>query len=105
MLSESSLTWASSVGDADEKRQVVFSGGKVVFSGSRMDGEYFISPTGFMRKRIERQQCFDMATYDRMRVVSTELRRLVSEKRKVELRLNPTVVLNQERLKRLLYWV
>jgi hypothetical protein len=44
-------------------------------------------------------------TYDRLRVLTTELRRLLSENRSVELSLRPTVILRNEELKKALQWV
>jgi hypothetical protein len=63
-----------------------------------------LSP-GYGKRIPERQKIFDVATYERLRVVTTELRRLVGESRKIELRLNPTSVLSRRQLAKLLPWV
>jgi hypothetical protein len=46
-------------------------------------------------------------TYDRLRVLTTELRRIVSDEtdRQVRLRLSPRVVLGRQQLLNLLKWV
>jgi hypothetical protein len=44
-------------------------------------------------------------TYDRLRILTTELRRLISENRNIELRLGPMVTLGYEELKKALRWV
>ena len=56
----------------------------------------------FARPRLA---CFDPATYDRLRVLTTELKRLVAEERDVALRLGPGLVLDRARLARRLAWV
>jgi DNA polymerase-3 subunit epsilon len=50
---------------------------------------------------------FDLETYDRLRVLTTEIRRLVAEERVVRLRIGsrPKAVLDEERLRRLMRWV
>jgi hypothetical protein len=47
----------------------------------------------------------NLTTYDRLRVVTTELRRLVSEGRVVELRLGPGVTLSRQEIIKVLRWV
>ncbi|MHC4957730.1 MAG: GIY-YIG nuclease family protein [Planctomycetota bacterium] len=56
----------------------------------------------FARARLA---CFDPATYDRLRVLTTELKRLVAEERDLALQLGPRLVLDRERLARRLAWV
>ncbi|MHC4818298.1 MAG: hypothetical protein ACYTF8_09610, partial [Planctomycetota bacterium] len=57
------------------------------------------------RGTLARLRCFDAATYDRLRVLTTELRRVVAEDRIVELRLGPRQRLDRQALARRLYWV
>ena len=52
-----------------------------------------------------RHALFDIAAYDRMRVLTTEIRRLVQEGRDVELHLTSHTRLSTARLRRLLPWV
>ena len=52
-----------------------------------------------------RQKNFDLPTYDRMRVVTTEMRRILSEGRQMKLYLKPNVVLGREELSKALQWV
>jgi hypothetical protein len=47
----------------------------------------------------------NLKTYDRLRVVTTELRRLVAEGRDVELRLSPKVTLKRQEVVKALRWV
>jgi DNA polymerase-3 subunit epsilon len=53
----------------------------------------------------QRQQMFDLSTYERLRVLTTEMRRLMAEGRQIEIRLDPTAVLGQKQLFRILPWV
>jgi hypothetical protein len=53
----------------------------------------------------ERRADFDIAALDRLRVLGTELRRLLGEAAAVELRLGPGSSLDRSRLARVLAWV
>jgi DNA polymerase-3 subunit epsilon len=105
LLSESSLAWEARNAQDHRKTALLFENGVV---GSReelpAEKETPLSP-GYTKRIPERQQIFDVATYERLRVVTTELRRLVGERRKIELRLNPTAVLSGRQLAKLLPWV
>jgi hypothetical protein len=54
---------------------------------------------------VQRKRCFDAATYARLRVLTTEIKRLVSEGRRVRLSPRPGVVFDEQTLGRLLFWV
>jgi hypothetical protein len=60
------------------------------------------SVPGLLKPFAKRAACFDMVTYDRLRVLTTEIRRLASEGCLVEIRVNNHGVLRGERLTRLL---
>ena len=60
---------------------------------------------GYAKRSANRQKIFDLTTYERLRVVTTELRRLVSEGRKVEIRLSPNAILSNRQLAKMLPWV
>ena len=62
-------------------------------------------PPGYAKTFRERQSNIDLTTYDRMRVVTTDLRRIVSEGRDIELRLGPKVSLKRQELVKALKWV
>jgi hypothetical protein len=63
------------------------------------------SPPGADRPPLARLACFDAATYDRLRVLTTELRRVVEEDPDARLRLGPRAALSGRRLARRLFWV
>jgi hypothetical protein len=62
-------------------------------------------PEGFRRRRAERHADFTIARFDRLRVLTTELKRLVAKGHPVCVRLAPRVVLAGERLARVLAWL
>ncbi|MCG8568850.1 MAG: GIY-YIG nuclease family protein [Spirochaetes bacterium] len=48
---------------------------------------------------------FDIATYDRLRILTTEIRRIIGENRKVEVFFSPSKIIKGERLKIFLEWL
>jgi len=104
-LSESSLIWSHKNKSESIRNLIVFSNGEFNRS-STVEGipELPIIP-GFSRTIIERQLSFDIAKYERMRVVTTELKRLIAEKREIELRFSADRVLTRTSLYRVLLWM
>jgi len=105
LISESSLVWERGYKEKPDRNFLVFHKGKLVEKGGLNDGEDSPVPPGYQRSTVLRQQSYDVATYDRMRVVTTEIRRVLSEGREVELCLRPNTVLKNKSLKRFLLWV
>ena len=105
LLSESSLAWeARNTGDP-HKIILQFEKG-AVRSREELPAEKEIPlPAGYARRISDRRKIFDLTIYERLRVVTTELRRLVGEGRKIELHLSPTARLSGRHLTRLLPWV
>lgn len=62
-------------------------------------------PEGHDRTLVQRKAYIDAAAYARLRVLTTELKRLLSEGRRVRLRPKPSLVLDEDALGRLLFWV
>jgi DNA polymerase-3 subunit epsilon len=105
MLSEASLDWREINGEHHRRNVLVLKSGRICRHGrSETDGLPPIPPGNRLRWR-ERQRRFDLQTYDRLRVLTTELRRLVAEVRDVRIRLSARAVLNQKQIQRLLNWV
>jgi DNA polymerase-3 subunit epsilon len=98
LLSESVLTWETKNVGEHRKKTLVFSKGKL------HTRERDLLPD-FAKTLRDRQKSFDIATYDRLVVVTTELKRLLSEDRQVEIRLRDNVVLRNEKLAKGLRWV
>ena len=61
-------------------------------------------PPGALRSRAERQRDFDVAAYDRLRVLSTELRRVTGQGGEAAVCLGPGRVLSGAALERVLAW-
>lgn len=97
-LCDASLVWRP-LGSGG-RRLLVLERGRVVRAEDGAD-----APPGFFRGPLATRRCFDAATYDRLRVLTTELRRVVAERRLVELRLGPPWRLDRQALARRLFWV
>jgi len=107
LLSESSLAWNTGDTAGGERRLLVFRGGDVVYREDLLEERETPPPPGYLRPFPVRRANFDIDTYDRMRVLTTELRRLVSGEtdREIELRLSPTAALDRDSLTKALAWV
>jgi DNA polymerase-3 subunit epsilon len=105
LLSESSLAWEARDSEGCRKIVLLFDKGAI---GQRqelaIEKELPLS-AGYVKSIFNRQKIFDFVTYERLRVVSTELRRLITEKRIAEIRLNPKVTLRAKQLANVLPWV
>jgi DNA polymerase-3 subunit epsilon len=97
-LCEAGLVWRPP--GADRRRLLVLQRGRITRLEDDAD-----APACSRRGTLARLRCFDTATYDRLRVLTTELRRVVAEDRIVELRLGPRQRLDRQALARRLYWV
>jgi hypothetical protein len=62
-------------------------------------------PPGSARSAAERRLSFDVAAFDRLRVLTTELRSLADGAGDVEVRLGPFSRLSRERLQAVLRWL
>jgi len=105
MLSESTLAWASPSAGDRHKIVLYFKKGAVVQRQNQTADQQTPMPAGHARPFHARRQNIDLFTYDRLRVVTTELRRLISEGRPSELRLGPSAILHNHELAKVLRWV
>jgi len=107
LLSESSLAWDEGDTKSGQRRLLVFRSGDIVHREDLAQGQKIPPPPGYLRPFPVRQRNFDLITYDRMRVLTTELRRLISYEinRNIELCLSPTAVLRYQQLHNVLQWV
>lgn len=104
-LCESSLVWTPSAGESEPKNLIMFKGGTPIIEDSLSPSDKVPLSCGHANSRIDRQKNFDLFVFDRMRVTTTEIRRLIQEGRTIELHLHPDVCLRNEQLKRMLRWV
>jgi DNA polymerase-3 subunit epsilon len=105
LLSESALSWTSIDQIRQKRNLVVFSNGAVIRQGQFETIRETESPPGCAISFRERQNNIDLITYDRLRVLTTELRRIVSEDRNIELCLGPGRTLGRQQLIKALQWV
>jgi DNA polymerase-3 subunit epsilon len=100
-LCECSLTWAA--GEVDGPRRCLVLSRGVVISRHELDHEEEPPlPPGHATPLEERQRTVGLATYDRLSVLSRELKALVAGPGAVVLRLGPTTVLDRKALVRAL---
>ena len=100
-ISESSLAWEPAVGG---RRLLVIQGGQVTGREELDPGAPVPAPPGHGRSLMRRMGVFDPVVHDRLRVLTTELRRLVSQGAPLELRLGPRQALDRRALARRLWW-
>jgi DNA polymerase-3 subunit epsilon len=105
MISESSLAWELRNTKGGNKQVIVIKKGEITDRHVLGAGILPPLPPGYRTGYRARQRNFDLITYDRLRVMTTELRRLVSEGRLVELRLGRRPILRHKELVRALNWV
>ena len=105
VLSEASLAWTSPVARDHDKILLSLKKGAVAQRGKLGIDQKVPVPPGYAIPINLRKQNIDLITYDRLRVLTTELRRLVAEDRKIEIRLRPTAILGNPELKKVLRWV
>jgi DNA polymerase-3 subunit epsilon len=86
-------------------RLLVVSDGEVVGQAFVEQGDLPPVPDGHRRTREERHAGFTVARFDRLRVLTTELKRLVAKGSPVCVRLAPRAALSGERLARILGWL
>ena len=105
LLSDSALVWTSCGPSGQKESLLVIENGAVVRQGKLnvQAGIVHRFQTGYSIRK--RQNNIDLKTYDRLRVITTELRRIISEDRRIKLHLGPKVILNRPALKKVLRWV
>jgi DNA polymerase-3 subunit epsilon len=102
-LVESTLVWSES--GVDGARLLVVEDGEIARLDSVAPGSEPPVPSGYARSRSERHANYTVARLDRLRVLTTELKRLVAKKQPVALRLGPSATLCGARLGRVLGWL
>ncbi|MFW6254005.1 MAG: GIY-YIG nuclease family protein [Chitinivibrionales bacterium] len=105
-LSESTILWQAS-GDRTRLHSLSFRKGHL--HGSDIFNEpftfYKYVPLKWQRSLQSRRGCLDVMTFDRLRVATSEIRRILAEGREVTIVLGPDVVLNSSRIEEILFWL
>ncbi len=105
LLSESALLWASRDPACKKQHLAEINRGHVRYAALVEGQRAKPHSNGWETPLEKRLHCFDLAVYDRMRIVTTEIRRLVADQREIALFLSPTTRLGREKLSKLLAWL
>jgi DNA polymerase-3 subunit epsilon len=104
-LSESTIRWTIAGEKKGRTHYVVIKNGSPNFESHTTSPENISIPPGHKSTLLDRQKCFDIFVYDRMRIITTEMRRIIRENRDIELCLHPGHILDYKQLKKMLKWV
>ncbi len=105
LLVESSLAWTERINRKYKRRVIVVENGRLT-QGSDLAADRAIPvPPGHRRKRTERQKSLDRSTIDRMKVLTSEMKRIIAGKRWICLRLSPKAIMDRDRIARTLRWI
>jgi DNA polymerase III subunit epsilon len=102
-LFDSSVVWREPDGKC--ARLIVIENGELVLSRTVDADATPPTPPGYRRPVAERRQAFTLASFDRLRVLNTELKRLIGAGAPVALRLGGGPALDRSRLASALWWV
>jgi len=102
-LSDSSVVWRES-GDGGA-RLIVIEEGEMALSAAVDTSAPPPIPPGYYRPVAARREAFTLASFDRLRVLTTELKRLIAAGAPVALRLGVGPALDESRLASALWWV
>jgi hypothetical protein len=102
-LFDSSVVWREPVDSC--ARLIVIENSEVVLSGAVDANATPPIPPGYCRPVAARRDAFTLASFDRLRVLTTELKRLIAAGAPVALRLGVGPALDESRLASALWWV
>lgn len=102
-LVEAAIVWQEP--GADRARLIVIEQGEIVAREWVSPGSTPPIPRGWARRRDARHEGFTVARFDRLRVIITELKRLLAEGAPVSLRFGDSPILIDSRLAAALSWV
>jgi DNA polymerase-3 subunit epsilon len=102
-LVDAALVWSEP--GTEGRRMIVIENGEVVERAAVRSGASVPIPPGHRRSRRARHDGFTVARFDRLRVLTTELKRLVSDGAHIAVRFDRAAPLSGARLARALWWV
>ena len=105
ILSESTLAWSVADGTGSRQNLLILRAAQMSARCELRGDDPLPRPPGVAIAWRDRQRHLDLAAYDRLRVLTTEMRRILAEERTLRLRLGRNAVLDECRLRRLLKWV
>lgn len=105
LLSESSIAWTPSNRTSQKRVLLVFRSGRVIHRELLPAGSEIPIPFAYRTSKAQRRKNLDQSVFDRLRVLTTELRRLNRAGCNLQIRLSPACTLDRERLARTFLWV
>jgi DNA polymerase-3 subunit epsilon len=105
LLSECSMAWQTASSSSARRNLIIIRSGNLAKRNSLSSDRPPPPPPGHLRRRADRQQCFDLATYDRLSILTAELKRLSGSGRTIELRFGERSRLTEVELTRVLSWL
>ena len=102
-LFDSSVVWREP-GDSSG-RLIVIEKGEVALSAAVDASAPPPIPPGYRRPVAARREAFTVASFDRLRVLTTELKRVIAAGAPVALRLGVGLALDESRLASALWWI
>ena len=105
MLAHAQVVWQMKTQEAEWCRALILNNGDVTHRLQIQKHGVRTELTAPDRTRAGAAALFDLETYDRLRVLTTEIRRLVIEARLVHIRLGESIHLYPNQLRRLLHWI
>ncbi len=102
LLSESSIIWDKTNRNHPGMNLMILNDGKISVNKTVSSSLSIPVPPGFTKPVIERRKNFDLTLYDRMRVLTTEIKRIISEGREIKIRLSRSITLDNKKITSLL---
>ncbi|MEJ2154452.1 MAG: GIY-YIG nuclease family protein [Desulfobacteraceae bacterium] len=104
VLSESTVAWQAGGNERKDLNIVVMHKGNILRNDTSR-GSTIPIPPGSATGHAKRRARIDLARYDRLRVLTTEIRRLITEDRLICLRLSERVYLRSPQFRLLFNWI
>lgn len=104
-LSESSVAWHEKGIPQGKRILLVFEEGNIVQRSFLSKRDIIPVPPGHRKSFNERQDSFNLMTIDRLRITTTEMRKLISAGHPITVRFSKNIVLENDILKQILAWV
>jgi hypothetical protein len=105
LLSDSSITWKPRYCQDNNRILLVLKSGSVIERNTLSQSTTIPDPPGYQVPTVERLRRLDTTSIDRLTVLTTELKRLASDNRMLQVKLSPKSTLDSKRLSTLLRWV
>ena len=102
LISEATMVWEPEPAGTASHIGIVVHFGRILDRIDLPAGAPIPAPPGYALDHLVRRKGIDLTTYDRLRVLTTELRRLLAQGREIRVRLSPTRLLTNQDLHQIL---